>query len=80
MILDSLRKTSIAPVLDELCGAIIGGKMLRARLPLEVGSATGAPRDTFLRSAAAVEMVHAASLLHDDVIDGGLRFRPLPRP
>ncbi len=75
MILDSLRKTSLGPVIDELSGAIGGGKMLRARLTLKIGSATDAPRDTLLRAAAAVEMIHAASLLHDDVIDGGLLRR-----
>lgn len=78
MIMDSLRQTSLGPVIEELRGAIVGGKMLRARLTLAVGSATGAPRDTFLRAAAAVEMVHAASLLHDDVIDGGLLRRGIP--
>lgn len=78
MILDSLRKTSLAPVIDELSGAIGGGKMLRARLALKVGSVTGAPCDTLRRAAAAVEMVHAASLLHDDVIDGGLLRRGVP--
>lgn len=78
MIMDSLRNTSLVPVIDELSGAILGGKMLRARLSLKVGSVTGAPRDTLRRVAAAVEMVHAASLLHDDVIDGGLLRRGVP--
>ena len=78
MIMDSLRETSLAPVIEGLSGAILGGKMLRARLTLKVGLATGAPRDTLLRAAAAVEMVHAASLLHDDVIDGGLLRRGVP--
>lgn len=78
MMIDSLRTTSLAPVIDELSGAIGGGKMLRARLSLKVGSVSGAPRDTLLRAAAAVEMVHAASLLHDDVIDGGHLRRGAP--
>lgn len=78
LMLDSLRKTALGPVIDELSGAIGGGKMLRARLTLKVGSATDAPRDTLRRAAAAVEMVHAASLLHDDVIDGGLLRRGVP--
>lgn len=78
MMVDSLRTTSLAPLLDELSGVIAGGKMLRARLSLKVGAATGAPRDTLLRVAAAVEMIHAASLLHDDVIDGGMLRRGAP--
>ena len=52
--------------------------MLRARLSLKVGAANGTPRDTLLRAAAAVEMIHAASLLHDDVIDGGHLRRGAP--
>ncbi|MDP2989028.1 MAG: polyprenyl synthetase family protein, partial [Kiritimatiellota bacterium] len=78
MIMDSLRQTSLAPMIEELSGAIGGGKMLRARLALKVGAATSAPCDTLLRAAAAVEMVHAASLLHDDVIDGGVLRRGIP--
>jgi geranylgeranyl pyrophosphate synthase len=78
MILDSLRETSLAPVIDELSYAVGGGKMLRARLTLSIGSACDTPRDVLLRAAAAVEMVHVASLLHDDVIDGGHLRRGAP--
>lgn len=52
--------------------------MLRAKLTLTVGVATGAQRDDLIRAAAAVEMVHAASLLHDDVVDGGILRRGAP--
>jgi octaprenyl-diphosphate synthase len=48
------------------------GKMLRARLTLSIGSATDLSDDNCLKAAATVEMVHLASLLHDDVIDNGL--------
>ncbi|MBI3987256.1 MAG: polyprenyl synthetase family protein [Lentisphaerae bacterium] len=78
LMVDSLRTTSLAPIIEELSGVIAGGKMLRARLSLKVGAATGAPRDALLRAAAAVEMIHAASLLHDDVIDGGMLRRGSP--
>jgi geranylgeranyl pyrophosphate synthase len=47
-----------------------GGKRLR---PLLVFLAAGAPppeSDALLRSAVAVELVHSATLVHDDVIDG----------
>ncbi|MEI6564186.1 MAG: polyprenyl synthetase family protein [bacterium] len=78
MMMDSLRTTSLAPMIDEVNSVVGGGKMLRARLTLTVGAATGAKHDDLLRAAAAVEMVHAASLLHDDVIDGGMLRRGAP--
>lgn len=54
------------------------GKMLRARLALRLGPAAGTSPDVYLRAAAAIEMVHAASLLHDDVIDGSRLRRNAP--
>ncbi|HMO49920.1 MAG TPA: polyprenyl synthetase family protein [Kiritimatiellia bacterium] len=61
------------------CKALVGsGKMLRSRLVLQVGEAAGVPGNTLLHAAAAVEMIHAASLLHDDVIDGGFLRRGVP--
>ncbi|MGH2942691.1 MAG: polyprenyl synthetase family protein, partial [Solirubrobacteraceae bacterium] len=44
-----------------------GGKRLR---PLLVFVAAGAPGDGVLRAAVAVELVHSATLVHDDVLDG----------
>jgi geranylgeranyl pyrophosphate synthase len=55
-----------------------GGKMLRGRLAFLLGDALGLPREHQVRRAAAVELCHAASLLHDDVIDGGHLRRHLP--
>lgn len=78
LMVDSLRTTSLAPVIDEIRETVGGGKMLRTRLTLKVGAATGSARDTLLRAGAAVEMVHAASLLHDDVIDVGQLRRGAP--
>ena len=75
---DSLRTTSLAPMINEISRAIGGGKMLRAKLTLTIGTASGAQRDDLIRAAAAVEMVHAASLLHDDVVDGGMLRRGAP--
>lgn len=75
LIIESLRATSLAPVIDDMSESVGGGKMLRAGLTLKVGAASGTPRDTLLRAAAAIEMVHAASLLHDDVIDVGVLRR-----
>ena len=54
------------------------GKMLRSRLLMRAGEAANTPMPVLLHAAAAVEMIHAASLLHDDVIDGGFIRRNLP--
>ncbi|HZQ75755.1 MAG TPA: polyprenyl synthetase family protein [Acidimicrobiia bacterium] len=45
------------------------GKGVRAGLALLSAEAAGAPGDTALPAAAAVELVHAFSLLHDDIVD-----------
>ena len=44
-----------------------GGKRLRAFLVLEVASLFGVPQSFARRAAASVEMMHAYSLVHDDL-------------
>ena len=46
-----------------------GGKRLRPSLALLAGHLLHAPTDTALNVALAVELLHSASLLHDDLID-----------
>jgi geranylgeranyl pyrophosphate synthase len=55
-----------------------GGKRLR---PLLVFLAAGAPppeTDGLVRAAVAVELVHGATLVHDDVLDGAVLRRGAP--
>lgn len=47
-----------------------GGKRLRALIPLYVFEASGKDPSTALPLGAAVEMVHNATLVHDDLQDG----------
>ena len=47
--------------------AMGGGKRLRGFLVLEGARQFGVGRDTALRTAAAIEMLHAYSLVHDDL-------------
>ncbi len=44
-----------------------GGKRFRPALTLAVGAAFGAEREMLLRTAAALEMIHTYSLIHDDL-------------
>ncbi len=44
-----------------------GGKRVRPLLVFAAGELSGAPRDALERAAAAVEMIHAYSLVHDDM-------------
>ncbi len=46
------------------------GKQLRAALVLLVGEATGNTTDEHASVAAIVEMIHLATLVHDDILDG----------
>jgi len=54
------------------------GKMLRSGLVLLSGSCQGKITDQHIRVAAAAEIIHTATLLHDDVIDEGQKRRGLP--
>ena len=54
----------------QLFSSIIqGGKRLRPALVILCGSFTGTSHSKLIDTAAAVELIHAASLIHDDVID-----------
>ena len=46
------------------------GKQLRAALVLLVGEASGNTTDEHAAVAAIVEMIHLATLVHDDILDG----------
>ncbi len=48
-------------------GVLDGGKRLRPLLVYITGSALGAPLDSLDAPAAAVELIHAYSLIHDDL-------------
>jgi len=48
-------------------GVLDGGKRLRALLVLAAAQAVGGVREAALRAAVAVELIHAYSLVHDDM-------------
>lgn len=67
----------------DLCAALehlisSGGKRIRPTLGLLTGRMLGAPREKLITLAAAVELLHTATLVHDDLIDGALLRRGMP--
>ena len=54
------------------------GKGLRPALALLSARAAGAPPEVATAAAVAVELVHAFSLVHDDIMDGDERRRHRP--
>jgi len=54
------------------------GKMIRPGLVLLAGRSCGQITDEHITVAAVIEMIHNATLLHDDVIDEGKQRRGLP--
>ncbi len=54
------------------------GKQLRGRMALTAADCFGVPRAVSLRWAAAVEILHNASLVHDDICDGDMVRRGAP--
>ena len=73
-----LVATAHGPVLAEHAGTTIaaGGKRLRPLLV--VLAAGGAPATASCARAVAVELVHSATLVHDDVLDGAALRRGRP--
>jgi geranylgeranyl pyrophosphate synthase len=52
-----------------------GGKRVRPTLSLLVGNMLDAPLERLITLGAAVELLHTATLVHDDLIDGSLLRR-----
>jgi len=66
------RMQSKVALIPELAGHLIagGGKRMRPMLTLACGSLLGYSGTRHQKLAAAVEFIHTATLLHDDVVDG----------
>ncbi len=65
--LDTALAPFDGPVGDAMRHALSGGKRLRAVLALEAAALFDVPRERALRVGAAIESMHAYSLVHDDL-------------
>ncbi len=66
----------LTPLLDHLNAH--SGKLIRPGLVLLAGACFETPTEEHIRVSAMVEMIHHATLLHDDVIDDGHMRRGAP--
>src|SRR5438034_6815688 len=57
----------LGPLQESLRYATAGGKRVRATICLATAEAAGAEAERALPAAAALELVHAFSLVHDDL-------------
>ena len=67
---------AIKAALDLLVAS--GGKRIRPSISLLIGKMLNAPRDQLITLASAIELLHTATLVHDDLIDGALFRRGNP--
>nr|WP_223297547.1 polyprenyl synthetase family protein [Catenulispora acidiphila] len=71
----------LAPVGAQLRAAVADGKRIRAAFCYWGWRAAGqGDTPAMVRAAAAMELVHAAALVHDDLIDDSLLRRGVPTP
>jgi geranylgeranyl pyrophosphate synthase len=66
----------VRAALEHLMAA--GGKRIRPTLGILIGKMLGADHNRMITLGAAVEMLHTATLVHDDLIDGSLLRRGMP--
>ena len=66
------RMDSPVPLIPALADHLVaaGGKRLRPLVTVAASRLAGGEGDAALKLAAAVEFIHTATLLHDDVVDG----------
>jgi octaprenyl-diphosphate synthase len=72
----SARSREISGLIEHISNR--SGKMIRPGLVLLAGRCCGKITDEHISVAAIVEIMHNATLLHDDVIDEGKQRRGLP--
>jgi octaprenyl-diphosphate synthase len=78
-LMESVLRSDIS-LLDATNRSLLGhsGKLLRPVLSLLAAGACGGRTEDSVRFAAAVELLHNATLLHDDVVDGSAERRGRP--
>ena len=70
-IINRYMASDTTPIISELSGHLInaGGKRLRPLLTIASARMCNYSGDAHIKLAAAIEFIHSATLLHDDVVD-----------
>ena len=66
----------VEPYVSYICDT--AGKRIRPALSILVGGATGLISDSHLKLGTILELIHMATLVHDDIIDGATTRRSVP--
>jgi geranylgeranyl pyrophosphate synthase len=70
------RHPHLGSALDQLLSS--GGKRIRPTITLLIGGMVAADSDRLITLASAIELLHTATLIHDDLIDGSELRRGFP--
>ena len=79
-LINSYITSNVTPVISELSNHLInaGGKRLRPLLTLAASDLCNYRGASHIKLAAAIEYIHTATLLHDDVVDESFQRRGKP--
>lgn len=79
-LINSYITSNLTPVISELSNHLInaGGKRLRPLLTLAASDLCNYSGASHIKLAAAIEYIHTATLLHDDVVDESFQRRGKP--
>lgn len=67
---------AIEPYVAYVCNT--SGKRIRPALAILVGGATGSVSDDHIKIGVVLELIHMATLVHDDIMDGATTRRMVP--
>lgn len=68
--------SAVEPYVSYICNT--SGKRIRPALSILVGGATGEITENHRKIGVILELIHMATLVHDDIIDGALARRSMP--
>ncbi len=67
---------AVEPYVSYICNA--SGKRIRPTLAILVGGAAGGTTPDHVKLGVILELIHMATLVHDDIIDGAITRRMIP--